>query len=69
MSKKLSIDDELDSAAELFILVSCCAKDEESHLLLHNDPDAEPSTAKPKLKAAKRKGPAELACPRHARCE
>lgn len=61
MCEKLSVRDELDSVAELFVLADRCAKAEEGRLFLHNDPDDERGAAKPKGKDTKRKGPTVLA--------
>jgi hypothetical protein len=61
MCEKLSVRDELDSAAELFVLADRCAKAVEGRLSLHDNPDAEPGAAKLKGKDIKRKGPAVLA--------
>jgi hypothetical protein len=69
MCEKLSVRDELDSAAELVVLADRCAKAEEGCLFLHNDADAEPDAAKPKGKDTKRKGPAVLSAePDYKRC-
>ncbi|XP_073360282.1 uncharacterized protein [Aegilops tauschii subsp. strangulata] len=61
MHEKLAINDDLDSVLELFNLADRCTKAKESHLFIHNNPDAAPDDNKSKSKDVKRKGPALLA--------
>ena len=61
MSKKLSINDDLSTALELFNLADKCVKVEKGCLSLLNNLDKEPDDKKAKAKEVKRKGPTVLA--------